>query len=142
MEQWIWIIVFVVALIVEVFTAGTLITIWFSAGSLVAYLVYLLNGPLVLQIIVFLAVSIGALLAIRPIATTYFRGNTVPTNADRMIGVQTTLSKAITSNHWGEVNVYGVVWSAVEVNKQSLDVGTHVKIVAIEGAKVIVEKIN
>ena len=60
MEQWVWIIVFVVALIVEVFTAGTLVSIWFSAGSIVAYFVYLLNGPLLLQIIVFLAVSIGA----------------------------------------------------------------------------------
>jgi membrane protein implicated in regulation of membrane protease activity len=142
MEQWIWIIVFVVALLVEVFTAGTLVSIWFSAGSLVAYFVYLLNGPLLLQIIVFLAVSIGALLAIRPLATTYFRGNTVATNADRMIGRQTTLTKAITKNSWGEVNVYGVVWSAVEINNQALDIGTEVKVVAIEGAKVIVEKIN
>lgn len=142
MEQWIWIIVFVVALLVEVFTAGTLVSIWFSAGSLVAYFVYLLNGPLLLQIIVFLAVSIGALLAIRPLATTYFRGNTVATNADRMIGRQTSLTKAITKNSWGEVNVYGVVWSAVEINNQALDIGTEVKVVAIEGAKVIVEKIN
>lgn len=142
MEQWIWIIVFVVTLMIEVFTAGTLVSIWFSAGSLVAYFVYLLNGPLLLQIIVFLAVSIGALLAIRPLATTYFRGNIVATNADRMIGRQTTLTKAITSNNWGEVDVYGVVWSAVEINNQPLEIGTEVKIVAIEGAKVIVERIN
>lgn len=142
MEQWIWIIVFVVTLIIEVFTAGTLVSIWFSAGSLVAYFVYLLNGPLLLQIIIFLAVSIGALLAIRPLATTYFRGNIVATNADRMIGRQTTLTKAITTNNWGEVDVYGVVWSAVEINNQALEIGTEVKVIAIEGAKVIVEKIN
>lgn len=142
MEQWIWIIIFIVALIVEVVTSGTLISIWFSAGALLAYAVQLFNGPLILQVVVFLAVSIGALLAIRPIAHTYFRGNTVPTNADRIIGQRTSLTKAISSNHWGEVNVYGVVWSAVEINGRSLEVGTEVKIIAIEGAKLIVEEIN
>ncbi len=142
MEQWIWIIIFIVALIVEVVTSGTLISIWFSVGALLAYLVQLFNGPLILQLIVFLAVSIGALLAIRPIATTYFRGNIVATNADRMVGQRTYLTKAITSNHWGEVNVYGVVWSAVEKNNQPLAIGTEVKVVAIEGAKLIVEEIT
>lgn len=142
MEQWIWIIVFVATLIVEVITAGNLVSIWFSAGSLVAYVVYLFDGPILLQVIVFLAVSIGTLLAIRPLASTYFRGNVIATNADRMIGRQTTLSKAITANQWGEINIYGTVWSAVEINNKPLEAGTDVKIVAIEGAKVIVEKIT
>jgi membrane protein implicated in regulation of membrane protease activity len=142
MEQWLWIIIFVVALVVEVGTAGTLVSIWFSVAALFAYVVQLLNGPFYLQILVFLVVSIGSLLAIRPIASTYFRGNTVATNADRMVGQRTYLTKAITSNHWGEVNVYGVIWSAVEANNKPLEVGTEVKIIAIEGAKLIVEEIS
>lgn len=142
MEQWLWIIIFVIALIVEVGTAGTLVSLWFSVGAVFAYIVQLFGGPFYLQVLVFLLVSIGSLLAIRPIASTYFRGNTVATNADRMIGQRTFLTKAITSNHWGEVNVYGVVWSAVEANNRSLDAGTEVKIIAIEGAKLIVEEIS
>ncbi len=142
MEQWLWIIIFVVALVIEVVTAGTLVSVWFSVGALLAYAVQVFGGPLFLQVLVFLVVSVGALLAIRPLATTYFRGNTVATNADRMIGQRTFLTKAITSNHWGEVNVYGVVWSAVEANNRTLEVGTEVKIIAIEGAKLIVEEIS
>jgi membrane protein implicated in regulation of membrane protease activity len=142
MEQWLWIIIFIVALVIEVVTAGTLVSVWFSVGALLAFAVQLLGGPLFLQVLVFLVVSVGALLAIRPLATTYFRGNTVATNADRMIGQRTFLTKAISSSHWGEVNVYGVVWSAVEANNRPLEVGTEVKIIAIEGAKLIVEEIS
>ncbi len=142
MEQWIWIIILVVALIVEVATAGTLVSIWFAIGSVAAYLSKLLNAPFFLQIIIFLAVSIVALLAIRPLASTYFRGNTVATNADRIIGSHATLTKAISPKHWGEINVYGLVWSVVEINNRFLEVGTEVRVLAIEGAKLIVEEIK
>ncbi|NLA78734.1 MAG: NfeD family protein [Erysipelothrix sp.] len=142
MEQWIWIIVLVVALIVEVATAGTLVSIWFAIGSAVAYLSRLLNAPFFLQVIIFLVVSTIALLAIRPLASTYFRGNIVATNADRIIGAQATLTKAISAKHWGEINMYGLVWSVVERDNRFLEAGTQVRVIAIEGAKLIVEEIK
>lgn len=142
MEQWIWIIIFILTLLIEVVTAGTLVSIWFSIGALVAYLAYLIGFDLVVQVIVFLIISIGSILAIRPVASTYFRGNTVATNADRIVGQKAILTKGITSNHWGELNVYGLVWSCVEKDNQLLEKGTEVIVVAIEGAKLIVKKVD
>ena len=142
MEQWIWILIFVLTLMIEVATAGTLVSIWFSIGALIAYGAYLIGLDLALQVIIFLVISIGAILAIRPIASRYFRGNTVATNADRIIGQKAVLTKAITPKHWGELNVYGVVWSAVDKDNNYLEVGTEVLVIAIEGAKLIVKKVD
>lgn len=142
MEQWLWVIILVGTLIVEVVTFGNLISVWFSIGALAAYFAYLMGLSFPVQLAVFIVVSILSLLAVRPLAANYFRGNIVATNADRIIGQHTTLVKAVKSNEWGEVNVYGTVWSVAELSNRPLDAGTVVEVVAIEGAKLIVKKVD
>jgi membrane protein implicated in regulation of membrane protease activity len=142
MEQWLWVIILVGTLIVEVVTFGNLISVWFSIGALAAYFAYVFGLSFPIQLTVFIIVSILSLLAVRPLAANYFRGNIVATNADRIIGQHTTLVKAVKSNEWGEVNVYGTVWSVAELNNRPLDTGTVVEVVAIEGAKLIVKKVD
>jgi membrane protein implicated in regulation of membrane protease activity len=142
MEQWLWVIILVGTLIVEVITFGNLVSVWFSIGALAAYFAYLLGLSFPVQLAVFIVVSILSLLAVRPLAANYFRGNIVATNADRIIGQHTTLVKAVKSNEWGEVNVYGTVWSVAELSNRPLDAGTVVEVVAIEGAKLIVKKVD
>jgi len=142
MEQWLWVIILVGTLIVEVITFGNLVSVWFSIGALAAYFAYLMGLSFPVQLAVFIVVSILSLLAVRPLAANYFRGNIVATNADRIIGQHTTLVKAVKSNEWGEVNVYGTVWSVAELSNRPLDAGTVVEVVAIEGAKLIVKKVD
>jgi membrane protein implicated in regulation of membrane protease activity len=142
MEQWLWVIILVGTLIVEVVTFGNLISVWFSIGALAAYFAYIFGLSFPIQLTVFIVVSVLSLLAVRPLAANYFRGNIVATNADRIIGQHTTLVKAVKSNEWGEVNVYGTVWSVAELNNRPLDTGTVVEVVAIEGAKLIVKKVD
>lgn len=142
MEQWIWVGLLVATLLIEVETAGTLVSIWFSLGALVALIVYWLGGPIILQVIMFLVVAVASLLAIRPLASNYFRGNIVPTNQDRIIGAQATLLIPITSTSWGQVKVFGSVWSAQSIDKKAIDAGQLVEVIAIEGAKLIVKAIN
>ena len=142
MEQWIWVGILVATLLIEVETAGTLVSIWFSLGALVALIVFWLGGPIILQVIMFLVVAVASLLAIRPLASNYFRGNIVPTNQDRIIGAQATLLVPITSTSWGQVKVFGSVWSAQSIDKKAIDEGQLVEVIAIEGAKLIVKAVN
>jgi membrane protein implicated in regulation of membrane protease activity len=142
MELWIWVVILVATLLIEVETAGTLVSIWFSLGALVALIIFWLGGPIPLQVVMFLVVAIASLLAIRPLASNYFRGNIVPTNQDRIIGAQATLLVPITSTSWGQVKVFGSVWSAQSIDKKSIDEGQLVEVIAIEGAKLIVKAVN
>lgn len=142
MEQWIWIVILVATLLLEVETAGSLVSIWFSLGALVALFVFWLGGPLPLQVVVFITVAVACLFALRPLVSHYFRGNVVPTNQDRIIGAQATLTTPITSTNWGQLKVFGSVWSAQSIDKKPIEAGVLVEVVAIEGAKLIVKTIT
>lgn len=107
-----WLIVFVVLLIIEIFTMG-LTTIWFAGGAIAAYITGLLGIGAAGQIIVFIAMSLVLLVFTRPLAIKYFNQNRQKTNADSLIGQQGVVMEEIdTLNAAGRVLVNGQEWSA------------------------------
>jgi len=136
----IWGVIIVVSFVVEVLTTGTMTSIWFTIGAIVSLLLALLGVSETIQIIAFVVVSILTLIFLRPMAEKYLRGNVIATNTDRVIGRSVKVTKAITTDEWGEVLVDGVRWSAVDANNHGINIDERVKIVAIEGAKLIVKK--
>ena len=86
-DPWIalWVILLVGFVIGELVTVS-LTSIWFAAGSLIALLAAAIGLNPVVQIIVFLLVSLCMLAATRPWANKYINSRTQSTNADRIIG--------------------------------------------------------
>ena len=136
----VWGVVAAVALLFEIVTIGTMTSIWFTVGALLALVLALLKLSTTIQLLVFIVVSIASFIIIRPMAANYLRGNIVATNYDSLIGTTVKVSKDITADAWGEVVSSGMTWSAVEVNGKTVEAGSHVKVLAIEGAKLIVKK--
>lgn len=137
----IWIGISIGAVLLELLTPSALVSIWFAVGGIIALLLALLNLPLWLQIAAFAIVSIVSMLVVRPIAARYLRGNTIATNSDRCIGEIGIVTKRITEDTWGEVKVNGAIWSAVSVEHDTIEEHENVKVVAIEGAKLLVRKV-
>ena len=137
-----WSLVFLGALVVELATATSLVSIWFCVGALFALGALALNLAFIWQVVIFFAASLICLAAIRPMASQYLRGNIVATNDDRVIGRHVQLLKDITGEAWGELKVNGVVWNAISVDGHPIVEGSLVEIVAIEGAKLLVKKIE
>ncbi|MBP3871531.1 MAG: NfeD family protein [Faecalicoccus sp.] len=138
----IWIFVLIAAVIIEVLTPSALVSIWFAVGSACAWIAAKCGLTLWPQIWLFLGVSGICLIIARPKAVDYLRGNIIPTNSDRLIGETATITKPITQDKWGELKVRNAVWSAVELNGKPVEAGKKVKIMAIEGAKLIVKEIE
>ena len=63
----IWLVVLIVAIVVEVATMG-LTSIWFAGGALVAVLSAVLGLPIFLQVLLFFMVSLLMLFFTRPVA--------------------------------------------------------------------------
>ena len=138
----IWTALLILFGIAEAATVG-LTSIWFAAGSLVALAVALLNGPLWLQVVLFILVSLLSILAIRPMATKYLNNKVEPTNADRIIGAEVKVTEAIDNlMAQGAVNISGMTWSARSESDENIPVGTLVKVLRIEGVKVYVEVVK
>ncbi len=126
----------------EAITVG-LTSIWFAAGSLAALIVALLNGPLWLQLVLFIAVSALCLLAIRPLAQKYLNNRVQPTNADRILGAEAQVVEDIDNlKGKGAVRIGGLTWSARSADNTPIGANTLVRVLRIEGVKVYVEQIK
>ena len=140
MYEIIWLAALVILLIAEALTCG-LTTIWFAGGALAAFLAALAGGPLWLQIILFFAVSILLLIFTRPIAIKYMNKNVSKTNVDSLPGEKAVVIKTIDNlRGTGQAVVNGLEWSAKSKDETIIDEGKVVRIVAVEGVKLIVEE--
>ena len=82
-----WLVALVLFILIEIATMG-LTTIWFAGGALVAVIASALGLPLVVQIVLFFAVSFVLLYFTRPMAVKYFNKDRVKTNAESLVGRQ------------------------------------------------------
>ncbi len=139
---WVWCIVMILALLVEVATAGTLVSIWFTIGGLFALILSVLNAAVAVQVIVFGVVSGTCILLLRPIASKILRGDVQATNYDRIINQHAKLTKAIEEDACGELHHNGTTWNAVSYDGRPIAEGTYVTVLAIDGNKVVVKSID
>lgn len=137
----IWLGIIVVAIIVEIITTD-LVSIWFAAGGTVALIAQLFNLSSTIQIILFVIVTTVTIIIIRPIAKKYLRTNTEKTNYDRVIGQHGLVTKTITADTKGEVKVMSTSWLATSINNDTINAGDYCEIMAIEGAHLVVAKIE
>jgi len=137
----IWTGLLVAFVIGEAVTVG-LSSIWFAVGALPALICALLDGPLWLQIGLFLVVSGLSLLAFRPLATKYLNSRVEPTKADRIIGREAMVTEDIHNIHGkGAIRIGGMTWSARSEDDTPISAGTLVRVLRIEGVKVYVEQV-
>ena len=137
----VWLVLLVVLIVIELITMG-LTTIWIAGGALAAALVSLPGTPIVLQIIVFLVVSLVLLFFTRPVAVKYFNKDRVRTNIESMIGRQAIVVSEINNVEGiGQVNTGGMEWSArSSYHNVVLPVGAVVTVLGVDGVKLIVEE--
>lgn len=137
----VWLVILVALVVIELLTMG-LTTVWFAGGALIAALSSLLHAPLMLQVILFLAVSGLLLYFTRPLAVKYFNKDRVRTNAESLVGRQAIVISEIDNLQGiGQVNVGGMEWSArTKTDGAVLPVGAVVIVLAIDGVKLIVEE--
>ncbi len=137
----IWLLLFVVLLVIELFTVG-LTTIWFAVGALAAFLADCLGAGLPVQIMVFLAVSCILLIFTRPWAAKHVNRRRVRTNYESEIGKIILITEKVDNlNQTGKSTVDGQEWTVRSKNDSDiLEPGTKAKVVDISGVKLIVEK--
>lgn len=138
-----WLIAMVVLLVVEAVVPG-LISIWFALGALAALISALFHAPVWLQIVWFVAVSVIALVLTRPLVRKYVNSRVTPTNADMVIGKDAVVTEGIDNLHAkGAVLLDGKTWTArMDQETEKAETGETVRVLRIEGVKLIVEKPN
>lgn len=139
MSPYVWLAVAAVAAIVEAVSAG-LITMWFVIGALVSFAIAFFGGPLWLQLVVFIVVSVVCLVLLRPVVLKYrTRGES---HESTPIGQSAIVVEAI-----GESEARGRVrtpdrmtWAAVSADGSAIEEGAEVRVVDQRSVKLVVER--
>ncbi len=135
-----WLILLAVLLLIEIITLG-LTTIWFAGGALVAFIVSLFYDNLLVEIILFLVISVLLLYFTRPYVIKYFNPKRVKTNYEGLVGKEALVTITIDNIHaQGQVIVDGQEWTARSSDSSIIEAGIRVIVQDISGVKLIVKK--
>ncbi len=137
----IWFSIIILAALIEINTMD-LASIWFSAGALIAFILALVGFNAFGQVVVFLVVSLVLLVSIRPIVKNYLKTNVISTNTDRLVGKVAVCTKDINVGERGEVKIDGKYWLAISSGEEDIIIDEKVEVLAIEGVKLIVDRIS
>ena len=134
-EVFAWLALLILLVLIELATMG-LTTIWFAGGALAAAC----GAPVLVQVILFLVVSVLMLVFTRPVAMRYFNVGRAKTNVDSMLGERGIVTGRIDNLHsCGQVTLKGMEWSArSQETEGTIEEGTVVIVKKIDGVKLIV----
>lgn len=140
MEQmvYVWLAVMVLALIIEG-TTMAMVSVWCAVGGLVALFAAYFGASLAAQLLLFVGVSIAVAAVAKPLAKRYADPHKVPTNADRLLGMEARVVETIHNDYpTGAVYVDGKTWTARSADGAVIAKGETVEIERMEGVKLIV----
>lgn len=136
----IWLVIVAVMLIIEIFTMG-LTTIWFSIGALASAIAAAFGAPLVIQIVLFVVVSLLIMFLVRPFAMRVVNKERMKTNIDAVVGEQAVVQETIDNlKEQGKVIFRGVDWMARSIDNSLISEGELVQIEEVSGVKLVVKR--
>ena len=144
MEENMMLIIWAAAIIafgvLEAVTAQ-LVSIWFVIGAIGAFVAALFDASVTVQVIIFIAVTIVALIVTRPLVKKFVHPKKQATNADRVLNQKGIVVEEINNiKATGQVKVDGKVWSARSTDNIIIDVNEEIIIKQISRVKLIVER--
>jgi membrane protein implicated in regulation of membrane protease activity len=144
--RWIWLIVAVVFAVGELAIPTSFFLVSFAIGAAVASVLAFAGVSVTVEWVAFVAVSAGALLVMRPLARRIDR-DTEPVatvGAHRWVNRVATVLTEIPSGagETGLVRVEREQWRAESASGASLPAGTTVKVVRVDGTRLVVEPLT
>jgi len=123
----------------------SLVAAYPAVGALAAGITALLGGNVATQVIVFAAVTIGALLLTRrPLLRMMRRTPSIPSNATNVVGRRAVVVIAIGAGpgQRGQVRVGTEYWSAHSEREQPIAEGTTVEVARIDGVALVMRPVG
>lgn len=133
-----WVVIGILFVIIEIFDP---IFFFLSIGSaaIITGLLATFIHSLVAQVIIFAVLSIAIFFSMKKLGKKLNSTGAPQTNVSALIGKTATVVKTIPQGGRGYVKVGGEEWSAICLLDQEIPETTKVKVMSIEGNKLIVE---
>ncbi len=133
-----WVILAILCGVIEIFTVG----FWFLGLALAALLVAIgaslgwLITLLPAQLLVFAVISLLFIVFTRPMVIKLIKSKDTVSNVNALIGQHGIVTQNIKPFSYGQVKVNGEIWTAM--SEQEIENDTRVKVLAVDGVKLVV----
>ena len=144
MVMWqVWLIIAGFCFILEIITVGFLV-FWLAIAAIITAILSLFIKSIIVQTAIFVILSACLILLTRKFVNRIGKNDNTITNVNSIIGKEALVIKEINplSGSHGKVKVNGDLWSAICSSEETIEVGSKVKILKIDGVKLIVEPIK
>jgi len=134
-----WIVVVLGALAIDI-TTSSFMFVWFAIGAIFAIFAIALNASLVIQVIIFIAVSAGAMAIGYPIVKKTIKETVQKTLTmeEGYIGKEFKLTKDIDDK--ANIKFQGIYWTVKNIG-EPLKKGDSAQVTGIEGNKLLITKV-
>ena len=138
----IWLFILIASVVFELGTVG-LTSIWFAGGAVVALIIYAAHGPLIAQIIAFVAVSLVLIIFTRPFALRFVNKKlNFKSNYEGYIGEKVRIVEDVDNfKETGKAILNGMEWTARTSDPSDrLSAGEEAIVTEVKGVKLILGK--
>lgn len=134
-----WLVIGGIALAVDIVTSAFLF-VWFTVGAIAAITAQIFGASFMVQIIIFIIVSVIFTGVGYPMAKKTIKSSVkpTPTREETYIGKQITVDDDVIEK--GSVKIDGVHWNII-IEGEPIQEGDKVKVIGVQGNKIIIEKI-
>lgn len=145
---WVWLILAVVFLLIElVFLGGTFVLLPFAVSAFAAALLAFYDVAIEVQWIVFVGGGAALFAVLYRWARKFLDNNALPpgVGADRLVGLTGMVTVEIQpddTDRRGRVAVLGEVWGALTDCERPLPAGMKIRIASMRGTRVVVEPVQ
>jgi membrane protein implicated in regulation of membrane protease activity len=138
---WLWLLLGLVLLGVEMLTPGGFYFLFFGVAALVVgFLAGLgVGGPVWAQIVVFSVLSVASLALLRPYLLRWARSGERPDPVDTLEGESAVLAEDLAPGAYGKAELRGTSWTVVNRDQRPLTRGQRVRVVRVDGLTLWVE---
>lgn len=143
--RWVWFIAAVVFALGEMSTAGTFFLLPFAAGAGVAAILAFLGVNVAVEWVAFVGVSAGVFAGLRPLARRLDQNEpTEGIGAKRLIGQHGLILEDVPpgQHELGLVRIHREEWRAESVDGNPIPAGTPVRVLDVQGTRVIVHPVE
>ena len=135
----IWFWMSIIFIVIELETFG-LISVWFVFGAIAAMIASIFISSVLIQAIIFIAISVVLMIALRSYAVTNFRNRTVrKNNIDELADLPCIVIADVPENDLGEVKLQGKIWRCRSDSGTSYKEGECPNVLRVEGNTIILE---
>lgn len=139
---WIWVIIGVIFIIGEIFTAGFFL-IWFGIAAILAGVIAFFELSVIWQGVAFVIISAILLAGTRRLAERYTKKQPPGVGADRLIGkVGVALEEIDNDKNTGRVRIDEEQWRAESLEGDIITKDSNVQVIKLEGTHVVVKKVE